>query len=143
MDYDIISISNKTIIRSKNMLRYDEITEKTMSEVAENVAKDVARIQIPKHIESIQDMRDCEELISELTNSMSYLIGVLVQLKVDVRIAKLNKTENKYDYEVIMAKKEIIADEYDSFDKQKNAISRMITIKQEIDKELQMSSHIV
>ena len=125
------------------MLRYDEITEKTMSEVAENVAKDVARIQIPKHIESIQDMRDCEELISELTNSMSYLIGVLVQLKVDVRIAKLNKTENKYDYEVIMAKKEIIADEYDSFDKQKNAISRMITIKQEIDKELQMSSHIV
>ena len=125
------------------MLRYDEITEKTMSEVAEDVAKDVARIQIPKHIESIQDMRDCEELISELTNSMSYLIGVLVQLKVDVRIAKLNKTENKYDYEVIMAKKEIIADEYDSFDKQKNAISRMITIKQEIDKELQMSSHIV
>ena len=125
------------------MLRYDEITEKTMSEVAEDVAKDVARIQIPKHIESIQDMRDCEELISELTNSMSYLIGVLVQLKVDVRIAKLNKTENKYDYEVIMAKKEIIADEYDSFDKQKNAISRMITIKQEIDKEIQMSSHIV
>lgn len=125
------------------MLRYDEIIEKTMAEVAEDVAKDVARIQIPKHIESIQDMRNCEELISELTNSMSYLIGVLVQLKVDVRIAKLNKAENKYDYEVIMAKKEIISDEYDSFDKQKNAISRMITIKQEIDKEIQMSSHIV
>ena len=125
------------------MLRYDEIIKKTMSEVAEDVAKDVARIKIPKRIESIQDMIDCEELISELTNSMSYLIGVIVQLKVDVRIAKLNKTENKYDYEVIMAKKEIIADEYDSFDKQKNAISRMITIKQEIDKELQMSSHIV
>ena len=90
-----------------------------------------------KPIETEDDMKQASKLISIAIGNYSYLAALLGYLKIKVRQEKRNK--NKVLYEDLIDKREIVQEIVDATKLQYNAISRMVTIKIESDKELHMN----
>lgn len=90
-------------------------------------------------IETSDDMKNAAKLISVATGNYSYLTALLAYLKIKVRQEKRNK--NKEVYEDLIDKREVIQEIVDATKMQYNAISRMITIKLDVDKELKMNDY--
>lgn len=93
-------------------------------------------VDIPTDINDYVAMTKAGSMLGQLTNSYSYLISILTVMKVIVRQTKRNGT--KEDYETMVARRDVIQDITDLVKQQYQAISRMITVKQEINKEMQM-----
>lgn len=72
-----------------------------------------------------------------LVNQYSYLASVLSVLKVECRNKK--NCGDKKKYEELIDKRDIIQRALDSVKLKQSVLSRMVTIKQEIDKEINMS----
>ena len=72
-----------------------------------------------------------------LVNQYSFIASVLATLKVECRNQK--NLGNKKKYEELVDKRDILQKALDSVKLKQAALSRMITIKQEIDRELNMS----
>lgn len=90
-------------------------------------------------VETEDDMRQASKMISRAIANYSYLSSLLAFLKIKVRQEKRNK--NKDVYEDLMDKREIVQEAVDSTKMLYNGISRMVTIKIEIDKEMNMTDY--
>lgn len=94
--------------------------------------------EIPETIDSIEDMKRAGKLLGKLANSYSYLMQLSSYAKLNVRIARRDK-KNKEKIEDAIDRKTIIDTFAETVGMQYKAISRMLTIKQQINEELKMT----
>lgn len=118
-------------------------------------------INLPLSLETIEQMKEAGQLLSKTINIYSYLMSMSSYAKIAVREKKresdkcskelkankdktleeeltLKANNAKIEYENMVDRKEAIENAADIANKQYNAISRMITVKKEINTELQM-----
>lgn len=98
---------------------------------------------LPTEISTIEDMKNAEKMIATLTNRLSYLSSLGVYAKIAVRNSKRKGKDYKTEYEDMIDRQTAINAAEDTVKQQYNAISRMITVKQEINKEIYMSENII
>lgn len=98
---------------------------------------------IPTEISTIEDMQNAERLIATLTNRLSYLSSLGVYAKIAVRNAKRKGKEFKEEHEDMVDRQTAINVAEDIIKQKYSAVSRMITVKQEINKEIYMSENII
>ncbi len=85
-------------------------------------------------IETIEGIQKISQMMVYYTNQYSFLASVLSYLKFHTRKSKQEK-DGKSDE--LIDKKEIIQKALDTVKQKQSALSRMITIRQEINKELE------
>ena len=93
---------------------------------------------VPISIDSIEALIKANEMLGGLTNQYSYLMSILSFLKIEVKMEK-RKCKNSETTEDMMLRRDCFQDTVDIVKQQYNAISRMITVKQEINQELKMT----
>ena len=93
--------------------------------------------EIPIAINNIEDLKKAGILLGKLTNIYSYLVSLSMFAKLKVREAKKNK-ENKEEIDKAVDRKEIVNSYADVIKCQYNAVSRMVTVKKQIDEEMKM-----
>ena len=119
------------------------------------------KIELPDSLEDVEQMKEAGKLLSKTINTYSYLMSMASYAKIAVRekkrdsdkyskALKQNKDKEleedlialsnkaKSEYEDMVDRKESIENAADIANKQYQAISRMITVKKEINTELQM-----
>ncbi len=99
-------------------------------------------IDIPTSIESVEDMQLASRLLSNLASSYVYLNSLGVYAKNAVRREKKKGKENKEVYEALIDRQNAIDTTTDSVKMLYNCLSRLVTIKQEINREINMSNQI-
>ncbi len=92
---------------------------------------------IPTSITNIDDLKRSGELLGKLTNIYSYLLSLSLFAKLKVREAKKDKT-NKEEIDKAIDRRDIISTYADTIKCQYNAVSRMVTVKKQIDDEIKM-----
>ena len=92
---------------------------------------------IPIAINNVEDLKNAGVLLGKLTNIYSYLVSLSMFAKLKVREAKKDK-ENKENIDKAVDRKEIIKSYADVIKCQYNAVSRMVTVKKQIDEEMKM-----
>ena len=95
---------------------------------------------IPTEITTVEEASSAGVLLAELSNNFSYLLTISSYLKIYIRMAKAEKdmkTANDY-----IDKKNAVDAFAEAMKQQYNAISRMITIRSDNMKELNMNSRI-
>lgn len=95
--------------------------------------------EIPTDINTIEDMEKASHLIGLFTNRLSYLTALGVYAKMSVRTEKRKGKENKEKADDMIDRQYAIDAAASIVKQQYTAVSRMITVKQEINKELYMS----
>lgn len=93
--------------------------------------------EIPTSIDTIEDMAKIGKLMGMLTNNYSYLLAVLNTFKIWTKIAKAS--EDKVAYTNMAMRRDSVEAIVSILQQQYNALSRLITIKQEINNELKMT----
>ena len=96
---------------------------------------------IPKGLESIDDMKVAGRLLGQLSNDYSYLAILLSYAKAFVRTEKRKGKDFKLSYEDMIDKRDIIDEMTSVVKMQYQAISRMITVKHDIQEELNMNRY--
>lgn len=96
-------------------------------------------IDIPLTINNVDEMNDISALIGMSINQYSFLVQLYCLAKVQTRSLKRLGKEAKVEYEDSVDRKEIIKYVLDAVLLRYKALSRMITIKQEVNNELNMS----
>lgn len=99
-------------------------------------------VELPTSIETVEDMQLSSKLLSRLASSYAYLNSLGVYAKNAVRREKKKGKENKEIYEALIDRQNAIDSACDSVKMLYNCLSRLITIKQEINKEINMSNSI-
>ncbi len=99
-------------------------------------------IDIPTTIETVEDMQLASRLLSNLASSYVYLNSLGVYAKNAVRREKKKGKENKEVYEALIDRQNAIDVTTDSVKMLYNCLSRLVTIKQEINREINMSNKI-
>lgn len=97
-------------------------------------------IELPSSVETVEDMQTASILLSRLANSYTYLMSLGVYAKNAVRSEKKKGKENKEVYETMIDRQNAINFACDSVKMLYNCLSRLVTIKQEINKEINMSN---
>ena len=92
---------------------------------------------IPVEVTSIEDMQKAGKLLGILTNNYSYMLATLNTFKIWVKITKAN--EDKKEYEKMVMRRDTVEAIVDILKQQYNAVSRLISVKQEINNELRMT----
>ena len=121
------------------------VTEYTVSEILSedpvellNLFKSEYNYQIPETLDSIQDLKQAGRLIGKLMNAYSYMAQLSVYAKIAVRDAKRNKL-SKDEIDTAIDRKAVIDVFVETLSMQYKAISRVLTIKQQINEELKMT----
>lgn len=123
--------------RQLNNLNVAEIFSMDPEELRESVAAQFP-VKIPVSIETVDDMTRAGKLLGCYTSWYSYLTGMALAAKLRKRALKQAKADKK-EIEDALSREEIF-DSYADITKQAyNAISRMFTVKQEINNELKMT----
>ncbi len=99
-------------------------------------------LDIPTSVETIEDMQLASKLLSKLASNYAYLNSLAVYAKNAVRREKKIGKDNKDVYEALIDRQNAIDTTCDSVKMLYNCLSRLVTIKQEINKEINMSSSI-
>lgn len=92
--------------------------------------------EIPICIDSLDEFTRIGNLLGELTNKYTYLASVLTFLKIEVKNSKRNGKGP--DVDDMMLRRDAFQTMTDIVKQQYNAVSRIITVKQEINNELKM-----
>lgn len=92
---------------------------------------------LPNGLISTEDLEFAGKMLGTLTNSYSYLANQSEYAKIVVREQK-GKIP-KEEYQTLMGKRDIIERGAETVKMQYQSLSRMITVKQEINHELRMS----
>ena len=98
-------------------------------------------INIPNGLETITDMKSAGKLLGKLSNDYAYLAILLSYAKTFVRAEKRKGKDFKTSYEDMIDKRDMIDEMTNVVKMQYQAISRMITVKQQIQEELNMSKY--
>lgn len=88
---------------------------------------------------SIHDMATIQRLLIQTGNAYSYLSYLSSIAKIKVRQAKRSKDTKKEEEEDAIDRKEAINNLVDAVKMQYSVISRLITVKQQINEELKMT----
>lgn len=119
----------------------------TISMILNGSVEDIVSWAVPEffcpldnNFSSPEDMVKISEDMLRLVNQYSFLASALAVLKVQCRIAK--NSRDKKQGEELIDKREVLQKALDSVKLKQSTLSRMITIKQEIDKEISMSGPI-
>jgi len=99
-------------------------------------------VDIPTAVETVEDMQLASRLLSKLASNYAYLNSLAVYAKNAVRREKKKGKENKEVYETLIDRQNAIDSTCDSVKMLYNCLSRLVTIKQEINKEINMSNSI-
>ncbi len=99
-------------------------------------------IDIPTTIETVEDMQLASRLLSNLASSYVYLNSLGVYAKNAVRREKKKGKDNKEVYDALIDRQNAIDVTTDSVKMLYNCLSRLVTIKQEINREINMSNKI-
>lgn len=91
-------------------------------------------VQIPLTIDTEEELKYASTLMASISNNYAYLSNIYASLKFLGRQAKDRKDKAKSDE--IIDKRELIHSCLESLSKQRDTISRMITIKQIVNEEL-------
>lgn len=100
--------------------------------------KEEYEYNIPIMIETIDDLKVASQLLGKLAGAYSYLTQLSVSAKLYIRSAKRDKKSKDYIDDCI-DRKAVIDTFTDAIQLQYKAISRMLTIKQQINEELKMT----
>lgn len=92
---------------------------------------------VPPAISTVDDLKNAGILLGRLTNTYSYLVSLSLYAKLKVREVKRNK-EEKEIIDNAIDRKEIINSFTDIIKCQYNAVSRMVTVKKQVDEEMKM-----
>ena len=95
---------------------------------------------IPCSIETVEDLNNAGYLLSQLTNKYAYVESMAIYTKNAVREEKRKGPENKSNYEDMIDRRDTLQEVAKILNMQYQAVSRMITVKQEVNKELNMNS---
>lgn len=98
-------------------------------------------INVPNGLETITDMQEAGRLLGKLSNDYAYLAMLLSYAKTFVRAEKRKGKDFKASYEDMIDKRDMIDEMTSVVKMQYQAISRMITVKQQIQEELNMSKY--
>ena len=112
----------------------DDINKDGSLEVAKKLAK-ICYMEIPTEITSIEAMTTAGTLLGELTNRYSYLSSLHMLVKA---ICRVYKKQSKELWDEMVAKRDALEEACKMTLQQYQAISRMISTKQEINKEINM-----
>ena len=115
--------------------QYSEILEKDLIGLVEDLNSRFC-IEVPTDISTPEAMQEAGRMLGSLTNSYSYLMGVLSLLKASAREAR--KTDKEL-YESLVGKRDAVAAAVDMVKQEYSAVSRMITVKIEVNRELAMT----
>ncbi len=109
--------------------------------------------EVPDNVESIVGMKQAAAVLRNVTNAASFITSVLSYVMVSKRIYKdrMDKAVKngpeyigyKQLYEMLVDKEKVIANHLEAMNAVKTTTSRMVTIKQEINKELMMTDAAV
>lgn len=119
------------------METYAEIFDKDPFELLDWLSQTFS-ISIPHKIESMEDMNEAAQLMLTLTGYYTYLCELLSYAKIAVRQAKRNQT--KLEWEDCVDKQVAIDKWLDIVKQQYAALSRVVTVRTENNKELYMSN---
>lgn len=103
------------------------------------VLSDTFIVEVPKTIDNADALNDVSAMMSDAINQYSFLVQLYCLSKIDTRRYKRMGKEAKLEYEDSVDRKEIIKYVLDAVLLRYKALSRMITIKQEVNNELNMS----
>lgn len=92
----------------------------------------------PETIESIEQLKKAGAMLGKLSNIYSYLIQLISIAKIDVRQKKRQKVEKDIIDDAI-DRKDVITNAAEAAKMKYNAISRMLTVKQQVNEELKMT----
>lgn len=107
--------------------------EQLLMEMHENF-----KTTIPISIETIRDMENAGRLLGRYASEYSYLSNMAMLAKLKKRTLKQDKADKKI-IEDALSREEIFSNFADIAKSSYNAISRMITVKQQINDELKMT----
>ena len=88
----------------------------------------------------MEEMKKVNTQLSRLANSYSFVMQLLTYTKIQVRQEKRKGKENKENYEDMIDRRDTLQNTADILKMQYQTLSRMITVKKEINDELRMSS---
>ncbi len=97
-------------------------------------------VTLPTEIETIEDMQDAARKISVLGSNFAYVNSLSVYAKNAVRREKRKGKENKEVYEDMIDRENAIHSAADNIKMLYNCLSRLITVKQEMNKEINISN---
>jgi len=118
------------------MLQISEMRQMEPEKLNDLLAKEYS-ILIPTSIENASDMSQAGSMLGKLTNNYVYLMSALSYFKIWVKQCKQNG--NKEETELMMMRRDCVQTACDVIKQQYNAISRMITVVQEINYELRFT----
>ena len=98
--------------------------------------------ELPPAINSVEDLARAQAMLSKLTNTYSYLTHLATMAKIMVRTAKKEHKADKDMCNSAVDRRDAISEFREAIKLDISTLSRMITIKQEINKELNMSNSI-
>jgi hypothetical protein len=92
---------------------------------------------VPIALNTTQELKDAGELLGKLMNVYSYLNSLSLHARLQVRNLKKNKSE-KEEIDKAIDRKEILSSYADTIKLRYNAVSRMITVRKQVEDELKM-----
>ena len=96
--------------------------------------------EIPTCIDSVEAFTKAGNLLGDLTNKYTYLASTLSFLKIETKNEK--RKGKGQDADDMMLRRDAFQNMTDIIKQQYNAVSRIITVKQEINNELKMTGGI-
>jgi hypothetical protein len=101
------------------------------------ILNDTFIFDIPCQIETEQELNEVGKMLAITSNQYSFLTSMLSIAKVNVR--KYKRAKAKTSYEDTVDKRDIISYTVDAVKLRHKTLSRLITVKQERNNELNMS----
>lgn len=103
---------------------------------------------IPQQVDTIEDMVMVQKLFPDITNSYAYVNAALANVKLLTRKLKAIKDKEKSEkskeaYDEMVSRRDVLETASDILKQQYNALSRAITVRQEINREINMGEKII
>ena len=122
------------------MINWNNIAETDPEELLKSM-KENFTTKLPVQVESVEDLQNAQKLLSKLASQYSFLTAVAVEIKGIKRRMKRDKAA-KEKVDDMMEREEILTAYCDSVKMNYNAVSRMITIRQQIYDEYKMDKYV-
>ena len=95
-------------------------------------------IPIPETLDTVEDLKKAGQLLGQLSNAYSYMAQLSAYAKLQIRKAK-RENLGKSQVDDAIDRKAVIDTFADTLNLRYKAVSRMLTIKQQINEELKMT----